>query len=512
MTGYTHHDDGTAEERWAEAFAARGGALREIGVGELAELGHLVVVAAHPDDETLGAAGLLARAYAAGVRTTVLVATSGEASHPGSTTHRPSELARLREAETAAAVAAVDPGATVAFLRAPDGRLGEAPHREALTEALLAAVRGSGAGPAGVASAADGAGSAAAPLEGSGPGGAPVASTWFVAPWGGDRHPDHEAAAEAVADAVRQLADEPGGSRIRSLAYPVWLWHWGAPDGAEVPWDALVRVPLDDETLAAKRAALAVHRSQVEPLSDRAGDEVLLHPGMLAHFERPFELFVEVPAELPAGLPAEPEPQHENHTAARYFDALHESAADPWGFESRWYEQRKRAILLASLPDRRYREVLEVGTSTGVLSRELAGRASVRFVGVDVSEVALARARNRNADLPQASFERMTVPADWPAGTFDLVVVSEVGYYLDPASLTDLFDRIATALAPDGALVLCHWRHTIVDRALTGDDVHAVLERRPDFVRLARHLEEDFVLDVVVRPPAVSIAAREGLA
>jgi SAM-dependent methyltransferase len=314
---------------------------------------------------------------------------------------------------------------------------------------------------------------------------------------------------------VRRLADEAGGMSIRSLAYPVWLWHWGAPDGDDLPWDALVRLPLDDATLAAKRGALAVHRSQVEPLSDHAGDEVLLHPGMLAHFERPFELFVEVPVEAPAESDAETpaeQPEAPRDATARYFDALHESADDPWGFESRWYEERKRAILLASLPDREYREVLEVGTSTGVLSRELAARASARFVGVDVSEVALARAAERNSDLPHAAFDRMTVPADWPDGTFDLVVVSEVGYYLDPAPLTALFDRIAATLAPAGALVLCHWRHTIVDRALTGDDVHAVLERRPEFVRLARHLEEDFVLDVVVRPPAVSVAAREGLA
>lgn len=491
MSGFTHQDEGTDEVRWAGVFAERGGALPEIGVGELAGLGHLVVVAAHPDDETLGAAGLLARAYAAGVRTTVIVATSGEASHPASTTHRPGELARLREEETTAAVASIDPGATVAFLRAPDGRLGEPEHRQALTAALLAAVHGSGTGT----------NTDTDTGAGSGPA-APVAETWFVAPWSGDRHPDHEAAADAVAEAVRRLADEAGGMSIRSLAYPVWLWHWGAPEGDDLPWDALVRVPLDDTTLAAKRGALAVHRSQVEPLSDAPGDEVLLHPGMLAHFERPFELFVEVPAEAAA---------HDD-TAARYFDALHESTDDPWGFESRWYEERKRAILLASLPDREYREVLEVGTSTGVLSRELAGRASARFVGVDVSEVALARAAERNRDLPHAAFERMTVPAEWPHGTFDLVVVSEVGYYLDPASLTALFDRIAAALAPAGALVLCHWRHTIVDRALTGDDVHAVFERRHDFVRLARHLEEDFVLDVVVRPPAVSIAAREGLA
>jgi len=57
-----------------------------------------------------------------------------------------------------------------------------------------------------------------------------------------------------------------------------------------------------------------------------------------------------------------------------YFDAMYEAATDPWGFEDRWYEQRKYAISLALLPERRYRHAFEPGCSIGVLSGMLAGR------------------------------------------------------------------------------------------------------------------------------------------
>lgn len=544
MTTFVHTDDGTPEEAWVDAFATRQPAPPVIELADLATLGHLVVVAAHPDDETLGAAGLLARAYAAGVRTTVIVASSGEASHPESPTRRPSELAALREEETVAAVASIDPGATVAFVRAPDGGLDEPANTSRLVQAVLAAVHGSGTGPAEAADEAPGGdegaeGAVASPVVGdaaetapappvvgdgsetaaaAADGNAPVAETWFVSPWSGDRHPDHAAAAAAVETVVGTLGEEAPAMRMRRLEYPVWLWHWGSPAGGDVPWDRLVVLPLDERTAAAKRAAMELHVSQVTPLSDRPGDEVLLHEGMLAHFRRPFEVFVEVPVGRtvdPAG-PAAAGAETADRAAAgadarRYFDALHAGAEDPWGFESRWYEERKRGILVATLPDRGYGDVLEIGTSTGVLSRELAERASARFVGVDVSEVAVARAGERNRDLAHASFERMTVPEEWPEGTFDLIVVSEVGYYLSPDGLTQMIDRALTGLSENGALVFCHWRHEIADQALTGDDVHAVLERTPGLVRLARHLEEDFVLDVVVRPPGLSVAAREGI-
>ncbi|MFB2597852.1 PIG-L family deacetylase [Herbiconiux sp. P17] len=570
---FSHLDDGTPEAEWQRAFDDRMRDLPDIAPAFFETLGHLIVVAAHPDDETLGAAGLLARAGASGVRVTVIVATSGEGSHPGAADG--TDLARRREQETRSAVAEVDAGATVQFLRLPDGHLAE--HRFSLAQAIAETVGPVAmAGPvAGDSTPGAGGGTLDGKLDGkptedrraggvvddeagghrrigrhaaerreprrADDGGADASGggrddrrgvTVLVAPWAGDRHPDHAAAAVAARD-VAQAAG------LELLGYPVWLWHWAQPADTEVPWPELRVLALDDAQRAAKARAVAAHASQVLPIGDAPGAQPLLHAGMLAHFARPFEAFTAeslaespesavmedripsrsddstpaptpTPTPTPAAAPVTaPAVLHDEAVAADYFDTLHRGADDPWGFESRWYEERKRAVLLASLPDRDYGEVLEVGSSTGVLSRALAARASGRLVGVDVSEVAVQRARERNADLPVASFERMRVPADWPSGSFDLVVVSEVGYYLDPPDLTGLIERIVGSLTPSGAVVCCHWRHPVAGRAIDGDGVHAVFAARPEFARLARHLEEDFVLDVLVRAPGESVARRE---
>ena len=102
MVSFTHQDAGTPESDWAGSGAA---ALPELPLddGELAALS-FIVLAAHPDDESLGAGGLMARLRGLGARVTVLLCTAGEASHPDSPTTTPEQLASL---ETA--VAADDP-------------------------------------------------------------------------------------------------------------------------------------------------------------------------------------------------------------------------------------------------------------------------------------------------------------------------------------------------------------------------------------------------------------------
>lgn len=188
-----------------------------------------------------------------------------------------------------------------------------------------------------------------------------------------------------------------------------------------------------------------------------------------------------------------------------YFDRMYARDADPWGFASRWYEQRKYALTLAALPAARYRRGLELGCSIGVLTADLAARCD-SLLAVDASPVALASARRRvppNVELVQAA-----VPDGWPTGTYDLVVLSEVGYYLDSADLERLLDLIEASLSPDGTVVACHWRHPVQDYPLTGDAVHEALARWP---RTSRVEEEDFLLDVLAPGGGTSVARREGL-
>ena len=89
---------------------------------------------------------------------------------------------------------------------------------------------------------------------------------------------------------------------------------------------------------------------------------------------------------------------------------------------------------------------------------ELAQRCA-SFLAVDASSAALTHAARRLEHLPAARTRHLTVPQDWPDGRFDLIVVSEVGYYLAPGELAELFERVEAALLPGGTLALCHWRH-----------------------------------------------------
>jgi LmbE family N-acetylglucosaminyl deacetylase/SAM-dependent methyltransferase len=456
---FSHLDAGTPESLWRDDLDRR--RLPQLDTA----FDLLVVVAAHPDDETLGAGGLLARADRNGSRVVVVVATDGEASHPHSPTHGPEGLARLRRDETERAVATLSPGAEVRFLGLPDGGLAERAH--AFRERLGAVLD---------------------QLRVPDPARVVVAS-----PWASDRHRDHRIASEvAGALAARR--------RFRHIEYPVWAWHWGSP--ADIPWERGVAVTLTESERGAKQRAIACHVTQVEALSPQPGDEVLLHAGMLEHFRRDVEVFL---------TEQQSAPSPKSLDAAWFEEFYRRNGDDPWGFETRWYEERKRALLLAALPTRELGAVLEIGCATGLLTRELAARAE-SVTAVEAASAAVEAARARLADVEGATVLRGSIPDDWPAGAFDTIVLSEVGYYLSAADLGRTLQRADEALTGDGCLVACHWRHAVAAYPQTGDDVHAALRSVQEWETVVLHEERDFVLEVFARSPAPSVAEREGLA
>ncbi|MBF4574608.1 SAM-dependent methyltransferase [Frondihabitans sp. VKM Ac-2883] len=187
----------------------------------------------------------------------------------------------------------------------------------------------------------------------------------------------------------------------------------------------------------------------------------------------------------------------ESHGTLRsHFEATHLHATDPWSVETSWYEIRKRAVLLAALPRERYGAVLEIGCSTGVLTEELAGRSD-RILAVDLAESAVQTARERLAGLAHVRVAQGDVSDGLPAGQWDLVVVSEVAYYLDEAVWRDLIGAIASQFTEGGTVVACHWRHPASDFRQSGDAVHHALTQHPEFTTVVHHEEPDFVLDVV---------------
>lgn len=211
----------------------------------------LVVVAPHPDDEVLGAGGLLHAMAQVGVETVLVAVTDGEASHPRvcAAGH---DLAMMRAAETQIALARLGCGSThVQRLRYVDGSVAEQ------SEALTARLRG---------------------LLGP--------DDLCLAPWRSDGHPDHDATGLAAVAAAHWT-----GTPV--LEYPIWGWHWARPESADVPWKQCKRFDLGRRQAARKRWASYAFASQIRPLGPDHGGRALLSDAVLRRFWRPFEVFIE---------------------------------------------------------------------------------------------------------------------------------------------------------------------------------------------------------------------------
>jgi hypothetical protein len=181
-----------------------------------------------------------------------------------------------------------------------------------------------------------------------------------------------------------------------------------------------------------------------------------------------------------------------------YFEGLYERSADPWRLATRWYETRKYMLTMASLPRRRYRRGFEPACSIGLLTAMLAERCDTLLATDSVMD-AVRTTRDRLADHHHVDVVQMRVPGAWPAGTFDLIVLSEFCYYLTPHELALLVRRSAGALEADGALIAVHWRHPIEGFPLTGDAVHTMLKADARLERTAQYEEPDFLIDVFTR-------------
>jgi LmbE family N-acetylglucosaminyl deacetylase len=236
----------------------------------------VTVVAAHPDDETLGVSGCLQALHRAGAEVTLVVATDGEAAYPTLDAVGRRDLARARRAELDAALRAQGlADVPVHWLGLPDSELARC------GPALHAAL---------------------APLLAD--------ADAYLAPWPGDPHPDHRAVGFATADAAPVTA--------HGWTYPVWMWAWLTPDDPAVPWERAHLLTLDDAALTAKRAGIAAFTSQVGQGPD--GSPPVLDAAMLAHADRPAELVFRAPRATSAPV-------------ARFAE-LYAGGGDPWRADS----------------------------------------------------------------------------------------------------------------------------------------------------------------------------------
>lgn len=170
---------------------------------------------------------------------------------------------------------------------------------------------------------------------------------------------------------------------------------------------------------------------------------------------------------------------------------------DPWDFETSPYEQAKRRATLDACGEQRRLATLELGAANGVLAAELAMN-SASLVAIEATPTAAALARERLEPLLGSVVVEGLIPGDVPPGPYDLIVASEILYYLDEPSYQRTLEQLDEWLAPGGRLVAVHWRPTSPERPRSAETVHADLRARSFLNPLEEHATDDYLLDVLV--------------
>jgi LmbE family N-acetylglucosaminyl deacetylase len=224
------------------------------------ELGSTLIIAPHPDDESLGCGGLIALLARAKLPVRIAVVSDGSASHPGSSEYPPRELGELREAETLSAVGCLglEPG-QVTFLRMRDTLVPspESPDFPDAVDSLRSVIE-------------------------------QVTPDTILLPWRRDPHSDHRATWHICMHATCAVDPRP-----RMIEYPVWIWDLGVPsdtpaEGEMTGWRLDVSGVLEQ-----KRSAIDAHRSQTTGLIHDDPNGFRLQPTMLARFQQPYEIYLE---------------------------------------------------------------------------------------------------------------------------------------------------------------------------------------------------------------------------
>lgn len=179
-----------------------------------------------------------------------------------------------------------------------------------------------------------------------------------------------------------------------------------------------------------------------------------------------------------------------------YFEQMYATSDDPWHLGGSPYEQRKYAVTAACLPREHYRRAFEPGCSIGLLTALLAPRCD-ELVATDTVAEPLVTARSR-VPAGHVTFAQSTLP-DWPEGELDLVVLSEVLYFLAADVRAQVLAHVVGSLGADGHVVLVDWRHPFAEAACTGDQAHAEFGASPGLRRVVEHVEDDFRLEVFGR-------------
>jgi len=390
----------------ATTAAAKRSAAPVADLASLTRLRPFAVLAPHPDDETLGCGGLISRATRLGVEARVIVLTDGGASHvaPGWTTAR---LGATRRAETVMAVEAL--GLTpdhLHLLDRADGALDD----DARTVELVADILARNA----------------------------IETLFVTDP--ADSHPDHRAAFRI---ACRLVAE---GTASGLVTYPVSQCF----EGGDLSRFEHLTVATE---LQRKMAAIACHATQLGTVLP-PGSGFSLTTDDLGPFRAPVERYRPLHGLPSAGMPE----------AAAHFDRMFEASPDPWNYGASRYERDRHARTVAVLGGRRFQRAWEAGTAAGHLAEQLLAHCDA-LVATDASAAAVDRALARLGQ--RAEVRHMALPDAAPDGPFDLILLSDMLYYLGFDGVVATARVCRERLAPGGVFIVVSWLGN-TEAALTG--------------------------------------------
>jgi len=182
-----------------------------------------------------------------------------------------------------------------------------------------------------------------------------------------------------------------------------------------------------------------------------------------------------------------------------YFDQLYRDKPDPWNFGSSEYERRKYSATLVALDGARFQSAFEAGCSIGILTRQLAAYCD-SLLAIDVAQAAVAKAKENCAGLSQVSIQPMHIPREWPAGKFDLIVFSEILYFLSLNDIAATADHSLASLEPGGMVLLVHWTGE-TDYPCEGDAAveHYLSKCGRRLIVKAHRREPEYRLDLLTR-------------
>ena len=185
----------------------------------------------------------------------------------------------------------------------------------------------------------------------------------------------------------------------------------------------------------------------------------------------------------------------------RRFEELYNKTIDPWQFRTSSYEKEKYEKTVASIPASKYKCGIEAGCSIGELSR-LIGERCQQFYGIDISEAAIDEARKRNADRHNLHFAQSELPGGWPQISADLIVLSEILYFLTANEIEKLADILKHRWEVGGDCIVVSFLGD-TSEALQGtesaDMMAAALRSRMTIATIPATVEENYRIDVLQR-------------